>query len=283
MRDPFGLKGVIVRLGVLLGLAALTQWAQAGPANYIFYASQPLVMVTEGGDFASFSESDLGQRDDDSGRFRKNERLAKKFRKLWVYSETGSPSQVGASIGEDYVGCELAAVIKTEYEVAGSLLSSRPVRARHREMREGDLQRMVADGKRLLAAALRRHKVPAVRIARAVETTEVMPVHLDGKGATALALAANLGDAQQTLSALLIAMPGKDGRYAISREEVSVGGASDSEDYAGEWKLGAHLDLNEDGAEELLLDHSGYESFSTLLWHWDGREWRDVGRNGGGC
>jgi hypothetical protein len=44
-----------------------------------------------------------------------------------------------------------------------------------------------------------------------------------------------------------------------------------------------HLDLDGDGNEELLFEGVHYESFENSLLHLDGREWKDVGGNGGGC
>lgn|GEM_PF-5156608 len=271
------------RFGVLLGLAALTQSAHAGSTNYIVYESQPLVAVTNGGVFASFSESDLGKRDDGSGRFVKNEHMAKLLRKLWVYSENETPSPVGASIWEDYVGCELAPVVKAEHDVSGKLLSSKPIRTRLSGVSDSEFRRSRDEGRKLLATVLRRHKVPSAQIARATGNADVTVVRMSSKSGMSLVITADDEQQGQTLAALVIAMHGQDGRYAVSREDVSVGDASDSEGYAGNWKLGAHADLNEDGAEELLLLHSGYESFSRTLLHWDGREWREIGSSGGGC
>lgn len=251
--------------------------------NYIFNASQPLVIVTQKGEFAPFGGSELGNVGDQTGREIIDKRMAKRVQQLWRYSESGSPERVSAIIKADYVGCDRSLVVQTEGGDSGVLYSTRPIRSIPFSLADADLKRARDEGRRLLSDALRHRKVTSDWIAELLEGATVTPVRVRAWRSPMLVVTTNGERKERTLSAFLIASLAKDGRYALLEKTVEIGSASDSEGYAGTWDLGLHVDLNGDGDEELLMFHGAYESFSAVLMQWDGKKWREVASNGGGC
>lgn len=273
MQTYFGLLFVLVFVGN----------AEATPTNYVFYGSRPLVIVTAKGEFVPLSEADLGRFDDETGRESINKRMAQRVRQLWVYSPSGAPVRVSASIKADYVGCDRSLVIETEYADSKDLLSTRPIRSTPFGLPDIEQGAMLEQGKRLLARALQEIELTPEWIAELLESATITPVRGHANEAPILVITANGEREQRTLTAFLSASLAKGGRYAVSDKTIAFGGASDSDGYAGSWELGLHVDLNGDGAEELLVLRTGYESFSAVLMQWDGKTWREVASNGGGC
>jgi hypothetical protein len=248
--------------------------------NYIFLSGQPLVAVSGKGEFERFS---LGEYDSEQSRYVSDAQMVEAVRSLWFY-ETGSTTEkVAAKIEEDYVGCDRSLVLKVEDHYQSDLLSTKPLpqrKATPAGWGDGDYK---STGRSLLSGLLRKERVSGRWIKRLLAKAKVTEVYMASGKSSALVITTNESHGDKSFAAQIIANRNAAGKYAMSEKYVNRGGREDQDSFSGTQQLIMHLDLDGDGNEELLFERMQYESFGTSLLQWDGREWRDVGGNGGGC
>jgi hypothetical protein len=248
----------------------------AQASNYIFLGQQPLTMVSDNGEFSSF---ELGHYDETLKRYVIDNLLNRRIETLWHYRDDGKPLQISANIEKGYIGCDEGLVVNTGDRQAG-LLSSKRLSVGWPSSTQ---KSRVEEGRRLLASTLRKYKLSDQVIVRMIEKAEVTLVEIGWNKKYALVVTATDETHKQTAMAFLIATSDDHGGYLISREDVRTGGASDSEGYAGAVELFLHSDLDGDGAEEILIRHSAYETFGAYLLRWDGISWQEISSISGGC
>ncbi len=265
---------------IFAALSALALCVGAEANNYIFFGQQPLAVVSAKGDFDSF---ELGTSADDGSRFVIDKRLAASIGTLWMYATEGDAQKTKAKVVSGYAGCDHALVVETEDTDYRGLLSSKRLRMSSAAPSGASAGALEARGRGLLSAALKKHKLAPRRIASLLKNAIVTPVAVFPKGPVSLVISANDELNDQTATAFVVATPDARGQHVVSKEDVRIGTASDSEGDAGTMELAAHADFDGDGVEELLIRQSAYESFGVDLLRWNGSGWESVASNGGGC
>jgi hypothetical protein len=248
---------------VLLLCMAMFVCSNANAENYIFYNKQPLVAVSGKGDFSGFSITADGNVPD--------QEMLKKI---------GTLDGMPLSFKVDYIGCDEEVVLDTN---DNGLLSSQPLNFKKTDLSKETILALEKQGRELLSSVLKAKGLSAKWIAEILKVAEVKPVTVLPNQAPSLVITANHENNEKTVTALLVAMPTKQGKYVIKYQKVATGSPSDSEGFAGTYELVLHVDMDGDNIEELLFDYAAYESFGNFLLYWDGAKWIDLGGNSGGC
>jgi hypothetical protein len=231
-------------------------------------------------DLGEFSSFELGRYDETREEFVINTSVHSQIQTLWQYNEYGEPEQTSATIMTGYIGCDRGLVVNTPDEQIGFLSSKQLFLKTGSATHKKALYKF---GNKLLASTLRKHKIPNPVSARLIKNAEVTPVVIGPDKPDALAITAIDKNDEKTAMAFVIATPDDQGSYLINLEDVRTGGPSDSEGYAGDIEIFLRSDLDGDGAEEILIRHSAYETFGTYLLRWDGKSWQEIADVGGGC
>jgi hypothetical protein len=264
---------------LLGGLAMVLSTFTAHAGNYIFFAQQPLVLVSDSRELSSFQ---LSKADDDGDRLEVDKRLAASIGTLWAYGAGGTARKVKARVLEGYLGCDRSLVVETEDKDYGGLLSSRRLSIREVEVAAKSLESLTARGRELLSIALQKKKLTPKLRSALLQSVTVTPVAVSARAEMTLVISSNVEVNEATATAFLIADPDGRGKYDITREDVQTGSASDSEGYAGMMEFVLHADVDGDGVEELLVRRAAYETFEVILLR-RGGGWSEVASVGGGC
>jgi hypothetical protein len=234
--------------------------------NYIFYGNQPLVVVSGKGSFSSFGI----EGHDDYGRLVPDEDLLEEIEK----------DGFTVSIKRGAIGCSEGLVIEAGTD---ELLSSKPLSFKNTIFPRASVAALERQGKALLSSVLRSNHVDSKWNAEVLKAATIKPIAILPNKRPSIVITANHELNEKTISVLLIAMPLKNGKYAIKHQSLGIGGPSDNEDFSGSVELVEHVDVDGDNIEELLFNRTAYESFGTVLLHWNGKKWIEVASNGGGC
>lgn len=264
--------------GLVLSTLMFCVGAEAN--NYVFFDQQPLAVVSAKGDFESF---ELGTSDEDGSRMVIDKRLAASLGTLWMYPAAGDAQRTKSKVVSGYAGCDHALLVETEDKDYRGLLSSKRLPVASAPLSKASASALQGQGRELLSASLKKHKLSPQRIASLLKNATVTPVVIAPKGPVSLVISASDELNNRTATAFLVATPDARGHHVVSKEDVRTGTASDSEGYAGTMELAAHADFDGDGVQELVVRQSAYESFGVHLWRWSGSEWVSVASNGGGC
>ena len=259
-----------VVLALLLMFTGISSMAN----SYFFFGQFPLIMVSDSGNFSNFR---LG--DDDLVI---DQKISKKLKRLWSYSDSKHPHPVTGRIAKRYLGCDESLVIEASDGSRG-LLATKRMRVFPTTLSEGLTNALDSQGRQLLAMSLQTHKFDSQWSEQLIKRAKVTPIDISHGKESSLVVTVSNETGGKSMMALLIAIPDDRSGYVFSFEEVKIGEASDGEGYAGTAELAMHVDLDGDGVEELILKRTGYESFDFDLLRWDGHQWLGISGGGGGC
>jgi hypothetical protein len=264
-------------------IACVLGWHMAAQAdNHVFINGAPLLTVKARGVFEAL---EIGE-ETPSGQRRVRPQIQRQIKQLYTPGSAAA-WPVQRFVLDPGMGCvapdrvELSDGFSTD-----GVLSTKALPAPFQAQSQAAAPALRQQALSALATTLKAHQdVPARWYTRLQREATVDEIVLDRSGRPSLVLQTQHEQTgQRAVTVMMVLSPQASGGYRTTLAEVRAGGASDSDGYGGSWALQAHVDLDGDGEEELIVSESGYEWASTLVLRRRGQTWLQVvSAAGAGC
>jgi len=264
-------------------LAEGRPFPKALPWNFVFFQGTHLMTLPLRDGLEGDAPSPFHEVDD--GSVQLNEAVLPRDTVLWAYGDGLDPIQIDHfEVISGYGGSACTSEARLDTAWRQEVVSTYPIKGRATTWKDGDLLQHRAALDVLVRQLLATEGVSTRDMAQAIVNASLRTANLSEGEADHVLVETQADWPGGSLTVLLLMQAQADGSLLVEIDNVSVGGASDSDGAPTQTRVLGSADLDEDGTDELFVSSLSYEQGNTAVLRRSGNTWEVFGASsGGGC